>query len=68
MKVIRCRDLGFDCNFIATGSASESNAVKEKMLEHIKTEHSERIDEEELKDIESKVETLLSRGCGCGAL
>lgn len=70
MKIIKCRDLGFNCDFIATGAASEADGVKQKMMEHIIEKHATEKDlsQEDIEDIASRIEILLSRGCGCGAL
>lgn len=70
MKIIKCRDLGFNCDFIATGSANESDSVIESTMHHIKSEHVEKgnLSDADLADIKARMEVLLSRGCGCGAL
>ncbi|WP_135609852.1 DUF1059 domain-containing protein [Methanococcoides sp. AM1] len=70
MKIIKCRDLGFNCDFMATGTASESDDVKQKMMEHITEKHlsENNMSKEDLEDIASRISILLSRGCGCGAL
>lgn len=70
MKIIKCRDLGFNCDFIATGSASESDGVIGSTMAHIKSEHVEKsgLSDEDIADIKARMEVLLSRGCGCGAL
>ncbi|WP_440953255.1 DUF1059 domain-containing protein [Methanococcoides sp. FTZ1] len=70
MKIIKCRDLGFNCDFITTGSASETGDVKQKIMDHIieKHMHEKDMSEEDIQDIASRIDVLLSRGCGCGAL
>ncbi|MGM0770665.1 MAG: DUF1059 domain-containing protein [Halobacteriota archaeon] len=70
MKIIKCRDLGFNCDFISTGAASEADGVKQKMLDHIIEKHvpEKDLSQEDIDDIASRIEILLSRGCGCGAL
>ncbi|NPE30242.1 DUF1059 domain-containing protein [Methanococcoides sp. SA1] len=67
MKIIKCRDLGFNCDFMATGSAAEADSVIEKMLVHIKEDH-EGLSDEDLAEVKARMSVLLSRGCGCGAL
>lgn len=67
MKIIKCRDLGFNCDFIATGSAAEADSVIQKMLVHIKENH-EGLSDEDLAELKARMSVLLSRGCGCGAL
>jgi len=69
MKIVKCGDLGFRCNFIATGTDAEQ--VKKEMLEHIEKEHKdllEEMSEDDINHIKYRISTLLSRGCGCGAL
>ncbi|AKB86076.1 DUF1059 domain-containing protein [Methanococcoides methylutens] len=70
MKIIKCRDLGFNCDFMATGSAAEADGVKQKMMDHILEKHlpEKEMSDEDIEDIASRIEILLSRGCGCGAL
>ncbi|WP_135606471.1 DUF1059 domain-containing protein [Methanococcoides sp. NM1] len=70
MKIIKCRDLGFNCDFMATGAASESDDVKQKMMDHITENHllEKEMSKEDLEEIASRIDILLSRGCGCGAL
>ncbi|WP_445474963.1 DUF1059 domain-containing protein [Methanococcoides methylutens] len=70
MKILKCRDLGFNCDFMATGAASETDDVKQKMMDHITENHlSEKdISKEDLEEIASRIDIMLSRGCGCGAL
>ncbi|MEL4306220.1 DUF1059 domain-containing protein [Methanococcoides sp. LMO-2] len=70
MKIIKCRDLGFNCDFMATGSAVEADGVKQKMMDHIIEKHlpEKEMSDEDIEDIASRIEILLSRGCGCGAL
>jgi hypothetical protein len=41
------------------------------MVEHFEKKHKDLLDqmsEDERKDMEVRMEVLLSRGCGCGAL
>ncbi|ATU08068.1 DUF1059 domain-containing protein [Methanohalophilus portucalensis] len=69
MKIVKCRDLGFKCNFMATGTKQEE--VEKKMLDHIEQVHGEELDkmsEDEMKEIKYRISTLTGRGCGCGAL
>ncbi|KGK98311.1 small metal-binding protein [Methanococcoides methylutens] len=70
MKIIKCRDLGFNCNFMATGKASEIDDVKQKMLDHITEKHlsEKNMSKEDLEELTSRIDIMLSRGCGCGAL
>jgi Protein of unknown function (DUF1059) len=37
MKIIKCRDLGFKCDFMAAGSNQDE--VKKTILDHIEKEH-----------------------------
>ena len=69
VNIMKCRDLGFNDDFIVIDD--DSAAVKEKMLEHIKTVHKDEF--EQMSDfhqgeIISKMDFLLRRGCGCGVL
>ncbi|AEH60732.1 conserved hypothetical protein [Methanosalsum zhilinae DSM 4017] len=69
MKILRCRDLGFNCGFITTGY--DADELKKNMQEHIETIHREsfeKMDEDDKEDIKYRMDFLLSRGCGCGAL
>ncbi|MBN2110592.1 MAG: hypothetical protein JW705_05845 [Methanosarcinaceae archaeon] len=66
---MRCRDLGFNDDFIVVDN--DPAKVKEKMREHIMDKHKEEF--EQLADfhkeeIMSKMDFLLKRGCGCGVL
>ena len=69
MKMLRCKDFGTRCDFISVGN--DSDDVKNGMLQHIQEEHKDflaEMSEDERKDLEERIEVLLSRGCGCGAL
>jgi predicted small metal-binding protein len=69
MKIVKCRDLGFECDFMAVGTEMEE--VEKKMLEHLETEHREelgKLPEEEMEHLRHRISTLLGRSCGCGAL
>lgn len=69
IHIIKCRDLGFNDDFIVVDN--DPKKAKEKMMEHLKKAHKEEF--EELSDfhqeeIISKIDFLLKRGCGCGVL
>jgi hypothetical protein len=69
VHILRCRDLGFNDDFIVIDA--DPKKAKEKMIEHVKDKHKDEF--EELSDfhkdeIISKVDYLLNRGCGCGVL
>lgn len=69
VHILRCRDLGFNDDFIVVDN--DPAKVKEKMREHIMDKHKEEF--EQLADfhkeeIMSKMDFLLKRGCGCGVL
>lgn len=67
--IMKCRDLGFNDDFIVIDNDPET--VKEKMFQHIMDKHKEEYDK--LSDfhqdeIKSKMDFLIKRGCGCGVL
>lgn len=67
--IMKCRDLGFNDDFIVIDNDAET--VKEKMFQHIMDKHKEEYDQ--LSDfhqdeIKSKMDFLIKRGCGCGVL
>jgi predicted small metal-binding protein len=69
MKIIKCGDLGFKCNFMAAGNELEE--VEKTMFDHIEIEHKDELDkmsEDDLSHLKHRVSTLLGRSCGCGAL
>jgi predicted small metal-binding protein len=69
MKIIKCRDLGFKCDFMAAGSNQDE--VKKTILDHIEKEHKDELDkmpEDDINHLKHRVSTLLGRSCGCGAL
>jgi predicted small metal-binding protein len=69
MKIVKCRDLGLNCDFMAAGSDKEE--VEKTIFDHIEKEHKAELDkmsEDDKKYLKHRVSTLLGRGCGCGAL
>jgi predicted small metal-binding protein len=69
MKIVKCHDLGFNCNFMAAGSDKEE--VEKTIFDHIEKEHKaelDRMSEDDMKYLKHRISTLLGRGCGCGAL
>lgn len=69
MKLVKCRDLGFDCDFMAAGSDKEE--VEKTIFDHIEKEHKDKLDkmsEDDINYLKYRVSTLLGRSCGCGAL
>jgi predicted small metal-binding protein len=69
MKIIKCQDLGFKCNFMAAGNEPEE--VKKTIFDHIEKEHKDELDnmsEDDLNHLKHRISTLLGRSCGCGAL
>lgn len=69
MKIVKCRDLGFDCDFMAAGSDKEE--VEKTIFDHIEKEHKDKLDkmsEDDINYLKYRVSTLLGRSCGCGAL
>ncbi len=70
MKIVKCGDLGFRCNFMAAGNELEEE-VEQAMFDHIEKEHKqelERMSEDDIHHLRHRVSTLLGRSCGCGAL
>ncbi|VVB61067.1 Uncharacterised protein [uncultured archaeon] len=56
MKVLKCSDMGFKCNFVATGNSAEE--AKKKLLEHGNTVHKEIFDKmtpEQKAEMEKKI-------------
>ncbi|MCS3924176.1 DUF1059 domain-containing protein [Methanosalsum natronophilum] len=69
MKVLKCRDLGNNCNFIVTGNNADN--IKNDILNHLRKDHTDsffNMSEEDKADTYHRIDVLLSRGCGCGAL
>lgn len=69
MKIIKCGDLGFKCNFMAAGNELEE--VEKTMFDHIEKEHKDELDKisgDDITHLKHRVSTLLGRSCGCGAL
>jgi predicted small metal-binding protein len=69
MKIIKCGDLGFKCNFMAAGNELEE--VEKTMFDHIEKEHKDELDkmsEDDISHLKHRVSILLGRSCGCGAL
>jgi len=69
MKIVKCHDLGFKCNFMAAGSELEE--VEKTIFDHIEKEHKdelEKMSEDDISQLKHRVSTLLGRSCGCGAL
>ena len=69
MKIIKCRDLGFNCDFMAAGS--DKDEIEKTIFDHIEKEHKAELDkmsEDDMKYLKHRISTLLGRGCGCGAL
>ncbi len=56
MKVLKCSDMGFKCNFVATGNSAEE--AKKKLLEHGNTVHKEMLNNmsaEQKAEMEKKI-------------
>ncbi|HHV24610.1 MAG: DUF1059 domain-containing protein [Methanosarcina sp.] len=69
MKIIKCRDLGFKCNFMAAGN--ELKEVESVILDHIEKQHEKELkdmSEDDILHLKHRISTLLGRSCGCGAL
>lgn len=69
MKIIKCGDLGFKCNFMAAGSELEE--VENAMFDHIEKQHKKELQsmsEDDIHHLKHRISTLLGRSCGCGAL
>ena len=69
MKIVKCRDLGFKCDFMAAGKDKEE--VEKAIFDHIEKEHKDELDkmsEDDINYLKYRVSTLLGRSCGCGAL
>ncbi|WP_406661060.1 hypothetical protein V7O66_00620 [Methanolobus sp. ZRKC3] len=69
LQIIRCRDLGFDDDFIVADN--DPQKVKEKIIDHVKTEHREDFEsfsDSHQEEILLKIDVLVKRGCGCGVL
>lgn len=69
MKIIKCGDLGFKCNFMAVGSKLEE--VENAILDHIEKQHGKELQsmsEDDRRHLKHRISTLLGRSCGCGAL
>lgn len=67
MRIVKCGDLGFKCNFMATGN--EIDQVEKNMLNHIEDEHKEELAnmaEDDLHHLKHRVSTLSGKSCGCG--
>jgi predicted small metal-binding protein len=68
MKIIKCGDLGFKCNFMAAGNELEE--VENAMFDHIEKEHKKELQnmsEDDIHHLKHRISTLLGRSCGCGA-
>ncbi|MGE5465470.1 MAG: DUF1059 domain-containing protein [Syntrophothermus sp.] len=69
MNIVKCRDLGFKCDFMAAGSNKEE--VEKTIFDHIEKAHRDELNkmsEDDLKHLQHRISTLLGRSCGCGAL
>lgn len=69
MKIIKCGDLGFKCNFMVTGNEREE--VENAIFDHIEKQHKKELEdmsEDDIRHLKHRISTLLGRGCGCGAL
>ncbi|TQD27575.1 hypothetical protein FKV42_02625 [Methanolobus vulcani] len=69
VHILRCKDLGFNDDFIVIDN--DPKKAKERMKEHVMTEHKEEFEslsEFHQEEIISKMDFLLTRGCGCGVL
>jgi predicted small metal-binding protein len=69
MKIVKCGDLGFKCNFMAAGH--EIDEVEKTMWDHIEKEHKKKLEnmsEDDIHHLKHRISTLLGRSCGCGAL
>jgi predicted small metal-binding protein len=69
MKIIKCHDLGFKCDFMAAGN--EYDEVEKSILDHIEKEHKKELQEmseDDIRHLKHRISTLLGRSCGCGAL
>ncbi|WP_333786956.1 hypothetical protein [Methanomethylovorans sp.] len=67
LQIMKCRDLGFNDDFIVIEQDRE--AAKKKMMEHILEKHKEEFEilsEMHQEEIRTKMDFLLTRGCGCG--
>lgn len=67
LEIIKCRDLGFNDDFIVIEQDRE--VAKKKMVEHIFDKHKEEFEslsQMHQDEIISKMDFLLTRGCGCG--
>ena len=69
MKIIKCRDLGFKCNFMAAGN--ELKEVETAIFDHIEKQYAVELkdmSEDDIRHLRHRISTLLGRSCGCGAL
>jgi len=69
MKIVKCHDLGFKCDFMAAGT--DQAEVEKKIFDHIEKEHKDelaKMSEDDITHLKHRVSTLLGRSCGCGAL
>jgi len=67
--IMKCRDLGFNDDFIVIDNDPET--VKEKMFQHIMDKHKKEYDllsDFHQDEIKTKMDFLIRRGCGCGVL
>lgn len=67
LEIMKCRDLGFNDDFIVIEQDRE--VAKKKMMEHILDKHKEEyesLSQMHQDEIKSKMDFLLTRGCGCG--
>ena len=62
MKSMKCRDLGMDCNFVATGETVDE--VKNKAFDHARTVHAEMFKDmntpQQMADMEMMVVSKIS--------
>jgi predicted small metal-binding protein len=69
MRIVRCSDVGIDCNFMAHGY--DLDEVEMTMWNHIETEHKDMLksmSEDDHHQLKHRVGTFLGRSCGCGHL
>ncbi len=53
MKILRCKDIGMDCQYVAAGGTAE--AVVHEFSEHEKRRHGRDVNAEDLKTWSAKV-------------
>ncbi|MBC7086316.1 MAG: DUF1059 domain-containing protein [Methanomethylovorans sp.] len=69
MRIIKCTDIGINCNFMAHGYNLDD--VENAMWMHLEREHEDIIknmSEYDLHQLKHRIATFLGRSCGCGHL